>query len=96
MKLLTESEAADLLRCSREKIKRLRLSGQIRYIPGRPILIDEEDLKAFIETQKVGSAAQGSRPSNGLDRSPQAARKWAVLQVLLRQSHRKKGGDPTG
>lgn len=95
MKLLTESEVAELLRCSREKIKRLRLSGQIRYIPGKPILIDEEDLKAFIEAQKVGSAAQEPRPSKDLDRSPQAARKWALQQVLLRGCRRKKGGDAT-
>lgn len=89
MKLLTEAEVADLLRCSREKIKRLRLSGQIRYISGRPVLIDEEDLKAFVEAQKIASAETPERrASKNLDRSPEAARKWAIEQVLLRRPPR--------
>lgn len=90
MNLLMESEVADLLRCSREKIKRLRLSGRIRYIPGRPVLIDEEDLKAFVETLKIGAAASVEmRPSRDLARPLEDARKWALEQVLLRRQNRK-------
>ncbi|ESX21412.1 helix-turn-helix domain-containing protein [Mesorhizobium sp. LSJC264A00] len=43
--LLTQDEVAKRLRCSTQKVKRLRISGQMAYIPGRPVLIEEADLK---------------------------------------------------
>jgi hypothetical protein len=52
MKLLDEKEAAALLRCSPSKIKKLRLSGRLAFIPSRPVMIDEADLLAFIEREK--------------------------------------------
>lgn len=47
MKLLLESEVAAELRCSKEKIKRLRLSGALPYAAGRPVLIKQSDLDAY-------------------------------------------------
>lgn len=52
MKFLTEAEAAEILRCSTSKIKRLRLGGELSYIPGRPVLIAETDLLAYLEEVK--------------------------------------------
>lgn len=87
MKLLTETEAAELMRCSREKIKRLRLSGQLPYLPGRPVLIDEADLLAMIEAAKAKTAQKS--PRKDLAR-PEEARRWALQTVLLRRDRRKK------
>ena len=91
MNLLNESEVAKILRCSREKIKRLRLSGRISYIPGRPVLIDEEDLKTFVETLKTRNTVSAETPpSRDLARQPEDARKWALEQVLLRRRGRNR------
>jgi Helix-turn-helix domain len=51
-KLLREWEVAEILRGSTSKVKRLRLSGQLAYIPGRPVLIDEADVIAYLEGVK--------------------------------------------
>lgn len=48
--LLTEKEVSERLRCSTSKIKRLRLDGKLAYLPGRPVLIREEDLNAYMES----------------------------------------------
>lgn len=57
VKLLTEAEAAAVLRCSRSKVKRLRLSRKLAYLPGRPVLIDEVDLEAYMDGVKSRVAA---------------------------------------
>jgi excisionase family DNA binding protein len=49
-KMLTEMEVAEALRCSASKVKRLRLSGRLAYLPGRPVLVREEDLAAYLES----------------------------------------------
>lgn len=46
--LLTQEEAADHLRCSARNVKRLRLAGKLKYIPGRPVLIHVDDLDEFM------------------------------------------------
>jgi excisionase family DNA binding protein len=51
--LLLEREAARILRCSTTTIKRLRLSGQLAYIPGRPVRIEESELAAYIARLRV-------------------------------------------
>lgn len=51
MRLLTQEEVAERLRVSQSTIKRLRLDGKLAYVPGRPILIDQADLDAYIATK---------------------------------------------
>ncbi|OWK20227.1 hypothetical protein AJ88_31875 [Mesorhizobium amorphae CCBAU 01583] len=51
-RLLTQIEVARLLRCSASKVKRLRKSGKLAYLPGRPVLVDEADLEAYKESIK--------------------------------------------
>ena len=68
MEFLTEQEVAVLLRCSREKIKRLRLSGALGYLPGRPPLILRDDLNAYIEAIRL-EAVKRRGPEPG---SPEA------------------------
>ncbi len=59
-KFLTEPEVAEVLRCSTSKIKRLRLSGRLAYLPGRPVLIAEEALQAWIAS---ATRASGEQPA---------------------------------
>lgn len=82
MRLMLEREVAEILRCSTEKVKRLRLSGKLAYQPGRPVLIDEADLLAYLDGAKV----RGSRPEpDGWDISrttTEDAQAWALKQML--------------
>lgn len=41
------------MRCNRSKVKRLRLDRKLNYIPGRPVLIEQSDLLAYVEAAKV-------------------------------------------
>ncbi|OLP52618.1 hypothetical protein BJF92_14465 [Rhizobium rhizosphaerae] len=79
--MLTEPEVAERLRCSTSKIKRLRFAGKLDYLPGRPVLIDERDLDAFISGQKRIGREHG-RPSNEIAARTDEAREWALAQVL--------------
>jgi len=64
MSYLTETEVAERLRCSNAKVKRLRLSGRLPFIKGRPVLIDEVDLLTFIASMKEGAIAQPAAPGS--------------------------------
>jgi excisionase family DNA binding protein len=61
-KLLTEPEAAEILRCSPYTVARIRKAGKLAYIPGRPVLIDEADLLAYIESTKLAAAKREPEP----------------------------------
>jgi hypothetical protein len=60
--LLTEGEVAERLRCAKTKVKRLRLSGKLAYIAGRPPLIDEKDLETYIASARRVAVPQESPP----------------------------------
>ncbi len=100
MNFLTEPEVAERLRCSTTKVKRLRLSGRLPFIKGRPVLIDEADLLSFIASAKLGAtvrpASSGSfqvdvparsSPSTSEAPAARAQRLWQLRQ--LRAQHRK-------
>jgi excisionase family DNA binding protein len=79
-KLLTEPEVAEILRCSPYTVARLRKAGKLPYLPGRPVLIDEADLLAYIEDKK--RKAQGPEPG-----SPEArAAELHAIKVLVRKN----------
>ncbi len=69
---LLEEEVASILRCSRGKVKQLRLSGRLPYVPGRPVLIDREDLRLFIDNAKIAAT---SDPMTPYRKDPNAWRK---------------------
>lgn len=81
---LTEAEVAERLRCSTSKIKRLRLAGKLPYLPGRPVLITEDDLDAFISSHKRGRTTKRSDEQRLVDE----AREWALRQTLLQTKKR--------
>lgn len=79
MKLLLDQEVAEILRCSADKVKRLRLSGELPYIPGRPVKIDEADLLKFIEASKRRDEAK----AKGSTAKPKVtADAWARMALL--------------
>lgn len=89
--LLTEPEAAQLLRCSTSKIKRLRLSGKLAYLPGRPLYIERQALKDYIDAVRVPARTTAAREmtpegqAEKLRRSTAEARQWALKKVLTRR-----------
>ncbi len=50
--LLTQNQVAARLRCSLSKVAALRRTGLLKYLPGRPVLIDDADLDRYIEQSK--------------------------------------------
>lgn len=82
--LLTEIEVAEKLRCSTSKIKRLRMSGELPYLRGRPVLVDEADLIVFIEGRKR-RAPPSQKPAETTHQSGvsvEEARAWALKKVF--------------
>ncbi len=62
-KLLTDGEIAELLRCKPAKVKRLRLSGKLPYLRGRPSMTLESDVEAYVERErKIKSAGIPGSP----------------------------------
>ncbi len=51
--MMLEIEASALLRRSRSHVKRLRLERKLGYYPGRPVLISQSDLEAYVAWAKV-------------------------------------------
>jgi len=83
-RLLTEEEAATILRRSIGAVKRLRLSGMLAYIPGRPPMIDSADLEDCIARMKVWGASRSSpaRTSEEREKMVENARAWALKQKM--------------
>ncbi|TIP24263.1 MAG: helix-turn-helix domain-containing protein [Mesorhizobium sp.] len=66
--LLTEAELATKLRCSQSKIKRLRRSGKLAYLRGRPVLIEPAAVDAYLRSirqEAVTPAPKAIQPSTG-------------------------------
>ena len=99
MKMLLETEVAEILRCSTSKVKRLRLDGKLPYLKGRPVLIRPEDLDAYLtsitRTELVAEqvcSPQLSSTKNAPDIAN--ARQWAMEQLLLPRGKRKQPLQP--
>ncbi len=88
MRYLTQPEVADILRCSTSKITRLRLSGQLSYIPGRPVLISESDLNDYLQERTRRAEARTTKKV--VMETDSDARKWALQTLLLRPDSRKR------
>lgn len=53
MLLLTEAEVAEQLRCKVTKVTRLRKTGKLPYLPGRPVMILQSDVTEYVERAKT-------------------------------------------
>lgn len=51
--LLTQQEVADILRRDVKSVQRLRERGELGYLPGRPVLIPQAELDAYLERHMV-------------------------------------------
>jgi len=83
--LMTEEEVARYLGQSWGSVKRLRLSGQLPYLPGRPPMCRKEDVSAFVERKIVRAAPpkpRGEQPRTQAEINADA-RAWA-LRVRMR------------
>lgn len=82
---LLEKEVAELLRCSKSRVKQLRLSGKLPYIEGRPVLVDRKDLRQFIDDLKIVAAsppiATAWKDPDAWEKGAEKARKvWMKMQ----------------
>lgn len=78
--LLTEKEVAERLRCAVSKVRRLRRTGKLAFLPGRPVLIREEDLRSYIEGALKLNPPIDKAPASK-HATPQAAREKAYDPV---------------
>ena len=81
IELLTQNEAARFLRCGISKIQMLRRTGQLPYLPGRPVLIRKEDIEKWLlakiqSTNRLHTkCVPGRTPSTGLSAPPTSGAK---------------------
>ena len=82
MIFFTEIEVAEMLRCSTSKVKRLRQSGALAYIPGRPVLVAEPDLTEYLErvkrNAKLPPPPEPMTPEEEHAAMVKSAREWAL------------------
>ena len=85
---MIESEVAEVLRCKRSYVKRLRLSRLLSYIPGRPVLIDPADLEAYISGVKVkGKYVKWSEQEEASPVSPEERKRRGDARYNAALSH---------
>ncbi len=88
---LKDAEVAEILRCAERGVKHLRLSGKLPYLPGRPALIDREDLRRWIDDRKIRatkSLVEASSPDpEALKRAREKAR-----EVWMRKQQKSRSG----
>ena len=60
--LLTEREAAALMRMPVSRLTRLRKARLISYLPGRPVLLEADDVEEFLYQRRVAAAPKAYGP----------------------------------
>ena len=99
MTLLTQEEVARMLRRSVRAIARLRATGELPFLPGRPVLMRQVDIENYIEGKMTGlekpkarmlsSIAQRSTKFDGLSQASkdlEAARRAHAIFRSLKKS----------
>ena len=90
--LLTQAEAAALLRVTTWKVARERAAGRMAYIPGRPVLIRYEDVLDWLERRKVRRPDKVELAAQRADREREAkVRRGAIARHLRRTGIISKG-----
>ncbi|MER9603409.1 helix-turn-helix domain-containing protein [Mesorhizobium sp. M0243] len=92
LKLLTEAEVARFLRCSPSKIKRLRTTGKMAYLPGRPVLIESVAVERYLDSIRREPRPLAPEPVvSKVDHEAAAERARAAYQKYqLRQRNKNK------
>lgn len=89
--LLTLDEAAARLRCTVAKVQRLCLDGDLTFLPGRPLLVPEEALNAYI-TGKLQLGKKSSTPAiadNRTDEDKAYAEAQAIIADIIKRNNGK-------
>ncbi|UXS23129.1 helix-turn-helix domain-containing protein [Agrobacterium tumefaciens] len=100
-RLMLENEVAELLRCSKQKVQRLRLAGKLPYIPGRPVVIAQADVEAYLERMKCRHPSSDKKATatgtpSGAKTDAQSARAWALKTTLLQKRGSRNGSCSAG
>ena len=70
-------------------VKRLRISGHLAYIPGRPVLIDEADLEAYAAAK---AGADAKKVAKHIETPAERARRhWIVRRAHLLMKIKNRG-----
>lgn len=95
-RLITQAEAAARLSVSVRTLHKLRVAGEIAYIPGRPVRIPEGEIEAYIERMTIRAEAQRDEAAELARRAQKAAADAKMRNTLERlrrgispESHRK-------
>ncbi|WP_430715312.1 helix-turn-helix domain-containing protein [Rhodopseudomonas pseudopalustris] len=96
---MSDAEAAARLNKTVGQIRRLRHKGKLGYLPGRPVLIGEDDIEAYLRNARCRPSAYGSTTIEAS--TPVAQRdihaemdrrvRRAKLKAKSRSAHRVKG-----
>jgi len=87
--LLTQAEAAQMLRCSVAKLARERRLGRLAYVPGRPVMLRLEDVLDWLERRRVGVIEKTTETTTKPYDPALAARR-----AVLRHRHHTTKGKP--
>lgn len=93
--LLTQVEAAKLVRCSTGKLARERRLGRLAYIPGRPVLLRLADVLDWLERRRVASSAETAPAITVATTKPYQPTRAARLAVLRNRSKNGSGARHT-
>ncbi len=81
--LLTQTEVAARLCCSLSKVAALRRNGLLKYLPGRPVLIDDADLNRYVEQSKCSGPLHDDRKEDTAGRAVARANVLADTRNLF-------------
>jgi hypothetical protein len=90
-KLLTQDEVAVILKCKSGKVAKLRKFGQLAYLPGRPVKIEEKELQRYLDDERARKQKPKLSQAEATALLQEAARVWArnaVLTDLIRKRAR--------
>ncbi|MBL4766333.1 MAG: helix-turn-helix domain-containing protein [Rhodobacteraceae bacterium] len=98
MDLVTQQEAAEILRVTVATIARYRKAGKLPYFPGRPIHINRDDLEKLKITERLScplttskETSSANSKSAGPKTGAQNARAWG-RRMRMRQMRGLPGG----
>ena len=83
--ILIQQEVVELLKCSVSKVKQLRNSGRLAYLPGRPVKFLKADVQQYLDEERrrkeARAEARKPRPLTAAELQ-EYARIWALNAVF--------------
>ncbi len=85
--LLTQAETAERLQCSVATVKRLRKAGKLSYLPGKPVLIDEQDVFRFLAEKAAKKEERAAKRRAAA--APISPQEWARRAIVLQRERQR-------